>query len=289
MDNEEKYPEIRSKLKNLEQVKAGDDFVNKLHMKIVEVEGEKRHEHEARFDEHRGGFLKNLFGNMQYPWLAPAVGFTVLIFFVFYITYLNKTTSEKDQQLLSTRKLEDTGQNNNDINKNPNVQQEPYISSEHDKTFSDKEKQAGKDIASDLKTEPNGSKPSTSENNKRLTDRDEFKNYKEESKTFVSPKKLEEEIETPSPETESKAPGVSLDKIDKDKEGADKQKESSESVNDGGILNLKKSDTQMKAPGDSEIARGRADEDEAKGKKLKEKMNKINRSSLEKIRDEVLK
>ncbi len=124
----------------MNKVKAGDDFVDKLHLKIVEVEAEKRHEHEARFDEPRGGFLKNLFGSMQYPWLAPAVGFTVLIFFVFFITYLTKTTSEKDQQVLSTQKQENTGEKNTDANKNPTALQEPYNTSEHDKTLSDKEK-----------------------------------------------------------------------------------------------------------------------------------------------------
>ena len=137
MDNEEKYPEIRNKLKNLEQVKAGDDFVRKLHMKIVESESEKRHEHEARFDEPRGGFLKNLFGNMQYPWLAPAVGFTVLIFFVFYITYLNKTTSEKDQ-FSTSQKQESIEQKKPDENKNPAIVQDNK--SYDDKTLTDKEK-----------------------------------------------------------------------------------------------------------------------------------------------------
>ena len=288
MDSEEKYPEIRSKLKNLEQVRAGDDFVHKLHLKIVEVESEKRHVHEARFDEPRGGFLKNLFGNMQYPWLAPAVGFTVLIFFVFYITYLNKTTSEKDQQVLITQKQENTGEKNTDANKNPTAQQEPYSTSEQDKTLRAKEKQPGEDIAGDLKKERGGLEPTPTENNGRHTDRDAIKKSKEEIKTFELPKKDEVINETQPVETESKAPGISLDK--KDKKDADEQKESSENIDESGILNLKKSDTEINAPGDSErTARGKVEGDDVQNKKLREKLNKINRSSLEKIRDEVLK
>lgn len=98
MDNEEKYTDIRDKLRNLEKVGAGEDFVKKLHLKIVEHEAEKRKVHAKKYDQQSGGFLRNLFTAKQYPWLIPAAGFTVLLFFVFYVTYLNKNISEKSQQ-----------------------------------------------------------------------------------------------------------------------------------------------------------------------------------------------
>ncbi len=82
----------------------------RLHSRIVEFEAEKRTKHSKKFDEGRGGFLRNLFGERQYPWLIPAVGFTVLIFFVFYITYHNKTSVDNNKEPVTTNQQEQTGQ-----------------------------------------------------------------------------------------------------------------------------------------------------------------------------------
>jgi len=98
LDSEEKFTDIRQKLQNLEKIRTGEDFVKNLQLKIVEHEAEKRREHAKKYDESRGGFLKNLFTPRQYPWLIPAAGFTVLLFFVFYITYVNRNVSEKNIQ-----------------------------------------------------------------------------------------------------------------------------------------------------------------------------------------------
>ena len=117
MDKEEKYTDIRDKLRNLEQVKASDNFVHNLNSRIVEIEAEKRKEHEKKYDETKGGFLRNLLGNMQYPWLVPAAGFTVLIFFIFYITYLSKNASESMNDPLSGNKQEITKQKKYSIRK----------------------------------------------------------------------------------------------------------------------------------------------------------------------------
>ncbi|MDQ3194576.1 MAG: hypothetical protein M3P82_06210, partial [Bacteroidota bacterium] len=89
--------------------------------------------------------------------------------------------------------------------------------------------------------------------------------------------------ETPSLESGPVSPDASTNKKD-----ANKQKENSESSDEDKKMSLKKQDTE--AIGDTEI-NGRNDLNEAiaESKKLKEKMSKINRSSLEKIRDKVLK
>ncbi len=151
MDKEEKYHEIRSKLQNLEQVKASDNFVHNLHHKIVELESEKRQEHAKKFDEGLGGFLRNLFSTRQYPWLVPAVGFTVLIFFVFYITFLNKNASEKNEQLLSTK--QESVEQKNSQQEQPDNKEQPTVTSEPEKVYTDKGKISDKDIAGDLKTD----------------------------------------------------------------------------------------------------------------------------------------
>ncbi|MEP7146232.1 MAG: hypothetical protein ABI792_04395, partial [bacterium] len=280
MDSEEKYPEIRSKLRDLEKVTAGDDFVKKLHMKIVAVNAEKRHEHESRFDEPRGGFLKNLFGNMQYPWLAPAVGFTVLIFFIFYITYLNKT-SQKDE-LLSDQKNESTEQKNIDLNKNPAALKEPYNTSDGDTTLNHK-KQPGKDIAGEIKTERNSNEPAPTDNDGRIIDHNKIKDGKDENKSFESSSKILKRNESQPAESESNPSAIISDNDISVKKESEKKKKIPEAVDENGLLSLKKSDQEIKSPGDTESnLRGVVSEDVNQNNKLKEKLNKINRSSLEK-------
>jgi len=89
LSDEEKYLEIREKLKSLETIKASSNFTNNLHLKIVEEEALRRNAHIKKYDDEKGGFLRNFLSNKQYPWLIPAVGFTMVIFFVFYVTYVN--------------------------------------------------------------------------------------------------------------------------------------------------------------------------------------------------------
>ncbi len=89
MSDEEKYLEIREKLKSLETIKASSNFTNNLHLKIVEEEALRRNAHFKKYDNEKGGFLRNFLSNKQYPWLIPAVGFTMVIFFIFYVTYVN--------------------------------------------------------------------------------------------------------------------------------------------------------------------------------------------------------
>lgn len=152
MDNNEKYSEITEKLKNLEHIKASDNFVNKLHSKIVEFESEKRLEHSKKFDEGRGGFLRNLFGNRQYPWLIPAVGFTVIVFFVFYITYLSQNPVENSKESPSTKTQEQTEQKNQALqNQTPTI--EPPVTLNKDNSAIEKEKNTSTDIAADLKSD----------------------------------------------------------------------------------------------------------------------------------------
>ena len=262
MDNEEKYLDIRDKLKNLEQVKASDNFVHNLHSKIVEIESEKRHEHEARFDKGKGGFLRNLFGNMQYPWLVPAAGFTVLIFFVFYITFLNKNASENKQELLSTQKQETIEQKNvtpEEDNKSPAV-------TEEDNTLKNKEKLPGKDIAGDLKTEKNLKAPSPV----KTADRE---NYKSEPKTFRE-------------ETKKKADEVSDGMVGEEtKSESGKSKDSEKDQISTSQLSVEKSGT----TDDQNSKRGILSEEKAKTSRIREKIDSLGKLDLEKLRKEILK
>ncbi|MEZ4691470.1 MAG: hypothetical protein R3A12_15460 [Ignavibacteria bacterium] len=130
MDNEEKYIDIADKLRKLEKVEASHNFTHNLQAKIIEFESEKRKEHSKRNEDSKGGFLKDLFGNLQYPWLVPAAGFTILIFFVFYITYQNKSVLEADnnaslkneqQTIQSEKQIKPTEPGNSSDNQAPPV------------------------------------------------------------------------------------------------------------------------------------------------------------------------
>lgn len=272
MDNEEKYQDIRAKLQNLEQVKASDNFVHNLHHKIVEFESEKRKEHIKKYDEARGGFLRNMFTNRQYPWLVPAVGFTVLIFFVFYITFLSKNGSFNPQQDLST-KQENSEQKNSSIQTDKTLTQEPPapVTAESEKTTTDKGKISDKNLASDFKTERKTEPPVTEKN---IPDKgtETPKLYKQDTQ----PVDTDEKSKVSEPLKDEKK-NIETGRSSDDRES---NKEKMSSVNPEATT----------APSESEEnnLRGGLFEDQST-KRLREKIDSVSKIDLEKLRQEILK
>jgi hypothetical protein len=81
---EDKFLEIRDKLKSLPQVKASDDFVNALQRKINLIEAEHSASlHKKNVEKIEEGFFSRLFGPARNPWLIPASGFAVVLVLVF--------------------------------------------------------------------------------------------------------------------------------------------------------------------------------------------------------------
>jgi len=113
LSDEEKYLDIREKLKSLETVKASSNFTNNLHLKIVEEEALRRNVHIKKYDDEKGGFLRNLFSNQQYPWLIPAVGFTMVIFFIFYVTYVSVDIEQLEKSNSTTALTNESNTANN--------------------------------------------------------------------------------------------------------------------------------------------------------------------------------
>lgn len=285
MDKEEKYTDIRDKLRNLEQVKAGENFVHNLNSRIVEIEAEKRKVHERKFDESRGGFLRNLFGNMQYPWLVPAAGFTILIFFIFYITYLNKNATENINDPLSGNKQEITEQKNIPSEKSLSAENESQSVTDSGKTLTEKEKQPGKDIAGDLKKENNENIPSPTANNKTESNRSGTRTYQQEIKAV-----------TPGI-TDNSSPKATEDL--KDQAGNDT--ETGRSENNGMISSEQKTAVSPEVSRSSVLSESKTQLDQKENlnskkssndslkKTLSEKLKKVNSESLEKLREEIEK
>ena len=142
MNDEEKYLEIREKLRSLETVQASSDFTNKLHLRIVEEESSRRKEHIKKYDAGKGGFLRNLFNNRQYPWLIPSVGFAVVIFFVFYITFISRDKMSNTENEISADSKQETLNQDNTAELNKNTEQEKLQADllEQDKEKAEKEK-----------------------------------------------------------------------------------------------------------------------------------------------------
>lgn len=285
MDKEEKYTDIRDKLRNLEQVKAGDNFVHNLNSKIVEIESEKRKVHEKKYDETKGGFLRNLLGNMQYPWLVPAAGFTVLIFFIFYITYLSKNASESINDPLSGNKQEITEQKNIPSDRSLSAENENPSVTDSDITRTEKEKLPGKDIAGDMKTENSDNQSSPTSNDKTESDRGGMRTYKQEVKAVTpgntensDPKANDELKDQPENDTES-GRSENNGMISAEQNSAVSPEVSRSSV-------LSESQTQKDQ---KENMKSKKSSNDSLKKTLNDKLKTVNSESLEKLREEIEK
>jgi hypothetical protein len=181
LHEDEKHIDIKRKLKNLPRVQASDDFVNSLQRKINLVEAEKssRSIHKKYVDNIEKGFFAKILGSRKNPWLIPALGFTVVLFFIFTVVYIN------------------VKQNNLDISEDQTKEDESAITLKTDEIETSKEssedievgekESSGKEIASDISTEgtddlraPDGYTRSFTERKvlrnetSELSDKDEF-------------------------------------------------------------------------------------------------------------------
>lgn len=132
MTEHERHSEIRTLLKNLESVRASSDFEKKLHLKIIEEERRRRTGHAGK----RSGiadFFQQIVSGRSYPWLAPAAGFVVLLFFVLYYVYSSRIEdTQQDPQKQESAVQRDAVNQDRDIaqsdprteneNKKPNEQ-----------------------------------------------------------------------------------------------------------------------------------------------------------------------
>lgn len=95
MNDEEKNNEISDLLRSLPKVKAGEDFMQRLEMKIADFESGQNAV--VKSNAERESFLDRIFGMMKNPWLVPAAGIAVAAVFVFYIFNFNKNEIRNDK------------------------------------------------------------------------------------------------------------------------------------------------------------------------------------------------
>jgi hypothetical protein len=119
---EEKYLEIREKLRNLPKVKASDDFFAKLQSKISEIESTESAFVTDAAPDHRaeGGFFQRLFDRRENPWLIPASGFALVLLVagIFYFSSADRQqiVQETDTETLAQVAPEDNSVTGTDAN-----------------------------------------------------------------------------------------------------------------------------------------------------------------------------
>jgi hypothetical protein len=119
---EEKYLEIREKLRNLPKVKASDDFFAKLQSKISEIEFTESAFVTDAAPDHRaeGGFFQRLFDRRENPWLIPASGFALVLLVagIFYFSSVDRQqiAQETDTETLTQVSPEDNSVTGKDAN-----------------------------------------------------------------------------------------------------------------------------------------------------------------------------
>lgn len=95
MKEQEEHNEIRDLLRNLDRVTASEDFENKLQLRIIEEERRRRAGHSKKFAGILD-FIQQFLSGKSNPWLVPATGFVVLIFFVLYMVYNARFNTEQN-------------------------------------------------------------------------------------------------------------------------------------------------------------------------------------------------
>jgi len=268
LDNDEKYIDIAEKLKNLEKVEASNNFTHNLQAKIIEFESDKRKKHSKRNEETKGGFLRDLFGNFQYPWIIPAAGFTILIFFVFYITYQNKNVLEtnSDNKIIEKSQTENKTEPT-ELKKQTEVQTPPSVTqnneSKSDLNAQRNESRINEDVITDKSLAKKNSTEITSSDRKS-----EMNTYYNRQDQSSGPDKSEE---------------LSVESEDKK---VTAKTESQVNENNGTLSDEKSKTMATVSPEAKDTNSGKRNKN-SEERILMMKINKIDKKALEKIQEEI--
>jgi len=275
LSDEEKYLEIREKLRNLETVKASSDFTNRLHLRIIEEEASRRSDHIKKFDAEKGGFLRNLFANRQYPWLIPAVGFTMVIFFVFYITFLSRDSMEENfNKSFSSNDKQD----NESITKDTEIQKH--------ESKAEVEKFEGRQNSNSNENNTTKSVDTGDDLSKNKTSKTNITNSRESEKPELGLVESTKPVTAPSDATVMKEEV----KTNSDKSEESKSVESEDTGNDFSSLKKDKKDNDNNPiesrKSDNEVESAKEEKQDLKNLLLK--LDNMDKSGLENIRKKIV-
>lgn len=260
MQEEEKNTDIRELLRKLPLVKASDDFEERLFDKISQIESSETIKDKIA-KKNQPGFFEKLFGSRRNPWLAPALGFTVVAVFALYITLINRDKAGMDFK----QNMPDTETKIEDKNKNTII--------EETKTPSIPESRESKKPA-DLKNELNNVQAPA-----------EKKTVEEKNEANIKSSKLKPEIKF---ENDNPVPMSAPDVITGDNRESEKKIEKTTDEE-----SMKNNSEIMSAPAlkTGESNDGKTIEDRAalksKDKVSINKLDSLNKINLEKLRDKL--
>ena len=274
MHEEEKHIEIREKLKNLPKIKASESFLNSLQRKINLLEAEKSSKsiHKKHIENIEGGFFGKILGSQRNPWLIPALGFTVVVFFIFTVVYINVKQNNLN---ITGEQTKEEKQLATDESKTPTPE------SKKESTDTEKKELPGKEIAEDfsVKEEYDDNSPVTTK--RGLTERDGYrevlpKSVDKESKEGVVLDKMEQKFAEPNKDAEETT-GKESETLKTETQRVEKKVSKFESEKEeSNVVSEKKSDDKRKGKKDEKEI-----EQSVKG------LNEIDKSDLERIQEEI--
>lgn len=261
MESNEKHSDIREKLKGLKHVKTSDDFMHKLHNKIATIETEK-----GRYGRRT---LKNrisFFQLLQNPWLIPSAAIVLLSFIILYYSYITNKNTNVTQSPVSTQSTEQS--NDNLSQKYQPEEKLPDVTSVPMEKPNDNSKNlAGREYTDNLK---NSNKEKTSlpeKENATTEERENIKGYEESS--FIKRDKDQE-------------PDNSL--TNQKTKVQDKKELKNESENG---IKMQQEGSVPSSPDLSLKPNGIIDTNILKTKSPSDKINTLDKKTLEKLRDKV--
>ena len=274
MHEEEKHIEIREKLKNLPKIKAGENFLNSLQRKINLLEAEKSSKsiHKKHIENIERGFFGKILGSQRNPWLIPVIGFTVVLFFIFTVVYIN----------VKQNNLNITGEQTKE-EKQLATDESKTLTPENKKESTDAERKElpGKEITEDFSVKRGFDDKAPSLTKRGLTERDAYrekppKSIDEEFKEGVVLDRIEQKFAEPVKEAEENTgkeyekPKTETPRVEKKVSKFEPEKEERNVVSEK-ILDDKKKNKKDEKDIEQSI----------KG------LNEINKSDLQRIQEEI--
>ena len=276
MHEEEKHIEIRDKLKNLPKIKASENFLNSLQKKINLLDAEKSGKsiHKKYIENIERGFFGKIFGSQRNPWLIPALGFTVVLFFIFTVVYINVNNNNLN---ITGEQTKDEKQLATDESKTP-----PTLENKKESTDAEKEELPGKEITEDFSIKGGYDDKSPSLTKRGLTERDAYieeppKSVDGEFEEGIILDKIEQKFAEPDEDAEETT-GKEYEKLKTETQRVEKKVSKFEPKNEEeNVVSEEKADDMKKSKKDNKEL-----EQSVKG------LNEIDKSDLERIQEEII-